>query len=605
MSGIIAILNLDGAPVDRSLLEHLTRRMSFRGPDAQAQWTEGRIGLGHTLLRATYEAAHEQQPFHLDGDTFITADARLDARQELADLLQARGRAARDAMPDVELILHAYRAWGESCIEHLAGDFVFAIWDAREQKLFCARDQLGIKPLFYARAGNTLVLSNTLRAVRAHPAVTNRLNEQAIGDFLLFGMNYEWTTTVFADIVRLPPAHVLTVRDGTLNKRRYWTLAAPARDLKIRDDAEYVHTFRALLERAVADRLRTPRVGAHLSGGMDSTSVVLLAQHLLKQRMSPFELRTYAIGFAETIPDHEAELARDTAGTAGLTLECLDGEKFFSRKRLPENGFVPDEPLVIPALEPISEINARIAAFGGTLLTGFGGDPLLYPSHTFLRECLARGKWGSLRHAVNANRRLNGRFPPLYLKSALLQSREPIPPMPARHWLAPTFCARAELNARWREINSRNDTVRHWELLTATPFWSNLFSAWDATYTGLPLQVHFPFGDMRLVDLVGRVPAVPWLEKKRLLRAAMYDIVPEQILKRPKTPLAGFPFYGWAVRHGAPHWMHELFEVGGLADFVEPAKLRAMASAPGSYQAREFSRILLPLTLAFWLRESL
>lgn len=600
MSGIVGILNLDGAPVERSLLGRLTARIAFRGPDAQAIRIHEHVGFAHTLLRATFESAHEQQPFSFDENAMIVADARLDARQELTQELIRRGRSVLHDAPDVELILHAYIVWGEACVDYLAGDFVFAIWDARKQKLFCARDQLGVKPFFYARVANTFAFSNTLGALRLFPGVTKRLNEQAIGDFLLFGMNQEWETTTFADISRLPPAHVLFAdRDG-IKTRRYWELRVPQRDLKIRDNAEYTQEFRAIFERAIADRLRTTRVGAHLSGGMDSTSVALLTQRALQAKGAPFDLRTYAIGFNEIIPDREADLAQETADAAGLHLERLEGKDFYSLARLPDSAFLSDEPTAIPALEPLAEINRRISAFRGTLFAGYGGDPLLYPSRTFLRECVARGEWRVLFHALRENWRLNGKLPPFYLKSAFLKKEQQLPPMPARHWLNPFFATRLELDSRWREIQLRNQSANQWRLLAASPFWSNLFTFWDSTSTGLPLEVQFPFCDLRLIDFVGRIPPVPWLEKKRLLRAAMYDIVPQPILKRPKTPLGGFPFHSWVVKHGAPAWLKELIDLPLLAEFTEPAQLHEMTSAPESYPPGVFSRILSTLTLAYW-----
>lgn len=207
MSGICGIFNLDGAPVDRAVLERMAASMTFRGPDAQSVWIQGSVGFAHTLLRTTFESEHEIQPVSLDGSVWITADARIDAREELiAELGLSKAQLTR---PDCELILHAYVRWGESCVDHLLGDFAFAIWDCRSQKLFCARDHFGIRPFFWARVHNSLVFGNTLDTVRTHPNVTDRLNDTAVCDFLLFGYNQETDTTTFADVRRLPPAQTL------------------------------------------------------------------------------------------------------------------------------------------------------------------------------------------------------------------------------------------------------------------------------------------------------------------------------------------------------------------------------------------------------------
>lgn len=146
MSGIVGIVNLDGALVDRDLLWRMTEHMSYRGPDDQEIWIDRHVGFGHTLLRTTFESETEKQPFSLDGKVWLTADARIDARADLIHELESKGGSDFKSANDAELILHAYHAWGEDCVKHLIGDFAFAIWDGRERRLFCARDQLGVKP---------------------------------------------------------------------------------------------------------------------------------------------------------------------------------------------------------------------------------------------------------------------------------------------------------------------------------------------------------------------------------------------------------------------------------------------------------------------------
>jgi len=221
MSGIVGILNLDGAPVDRSLLDRMTRFMSFRGPDGQHSWLNGNVGFGHTLLQPTDEPTHERQPCSLDGHVWITAEARADGQRDLVRELEAAGKTDLSGATDAELLLHAYQTWAELCVEHLIGDFAFAIWDGRRHRLFCARDHFGVKPFYYIRAGITFVFSNTLNCLRSHPLSSDDLNEMAVADFLLFLQNQELDTTTFAKIGRLPPAHTLTFSRGGATVRRY------------------------------------------------------------------------------------------------------------------------------------------------------------------------------------------------------------------------------------------------------------------------------------------------------------------------------------------------------------------------------------------------
>ena len=247
MSGFIGILNVDGAPVDRDLMQRLTQSLAFRGPDAQSVLCKGAVGLGHTLFRTTWESAHERQPLTLDQQVWIVADARVDAREDLVRDLGCGHDIALNQTPDVELILRAYLKWGEACLDHMIGDFSFALWDGRSRRLFCARDHFGVKLFYYAWIGTTFIFSNTIAALRLHPQITNRLNERALGDFLLFDCNWTLDTTFFADIQKLPAAHQLIVASSGLKRRKYWQLAAPGR-VSFRREQECVEGFRERLD---------------------------------------------------------------------------------------------------------------------------------------------------------------------------------------------------------------------------------------------------------------------------------------------------------------------------------------------------------------------
>ena len=230
MSGIVGIFNRDGAPIEPALLQSLVDFLAYRGPDARDSWIETSIGLGHTMLRTTRESHGESQPAVFEGRYWIAADARLDGRAELLAALDLSESDIGRSIPDSELILRGYAKWGSACVEHLRGDFSFAIWDAPDKRLFCARDQFGIKPFYYASVGSVLVFSNTLDCIRQHPAVSGRLNDLAIADFLLFDMIQEPGATSFADIQRLLPAHTLICGIDGISLRRYWDAAGEPSD---------------------------------------------------------------------------------------------------------------------------------------------------------------------------------------------------------------------------------------------------------------------------------------------------------------------------------------------------------------------------------------
>ncbi|MEP7355958.1 MAG: asparagine synthase-related protein [Anaerolineales bacterium] len=606
MSGIIGLLNLDGAPADAELLARQTQLMAARGPDGQATWSEGAIGLGHALLRTTFESAHEAQPCTLDGSAWITADARIDGREALMAELRGRGRAPDNTRPDVELILQAYAAWGTKCVEHLIGDFAFAIWDTRERRLFCARDQLGLKPFFYAQHQRTLAFSSSLDCLLRLPGFSAELNEQALADFLLFRSNQDPTTTTYAGIRRLAPAHTLTVADSALKTARYWQLPEhPA--IEFRSEAETVARFKSLFDQAVGDRLRTERVGMPMSGGMDSSSVAVVAQHWLGQAgllagarpEAERGVRAFTVTQDTSNPQDEAHYAKLVAQHAHLSIEYL-----------PSEGIVPDEldrparPKLEPGVRSSAEtengLSRSLARYSRVALTGLGGDPLLYPSHTFVLELLRRGRWIRLARVMAQQVRRTGSLPPLYLRAELKRRLGRTQTLPPPTWLNPEFEARLALRDRWQQWMARNAPQDQRRDMAELPYWSNLLAAGDPGYTGLPHETRHPFFDLRLLNFMLTVPPVPWLVNKALLREAMRDLLPEAVRMRPKTPLAARP--DPAEPRPAPEWPARLAASPELAAYVDTNALLRIIRQPAKAAVQDQITVGGPLALADWLQ---
>ena len=375
MSGIVAIFHRDGAPIERTLLRSLVDFLAYRGPDARETWMGSSIGLGHALLSTTRESLAERQPAGFEGRYWITADARLDGRGELLAALDLSGSDIGWSIPDSQLILRAYAKWGAACVEHLRGDFSFAIWDEHTKQLFCARDQFGIKPFYYASVGSVVILSNTLDCIRRHPAVSGRLNDLAIADFLLFDMIRDPAATSFADIQRLPPAHTLVCgRDG-ISLRRYWVLPVSA-PIHHKRPMECVEQFRELLDHAVADRLRTNSVGILMSGGLDSPTVAASAQRTLARNGSTVGLCAYTEVFESLIPDEERFYAGLVAEALKIPIEFQMDEKGLWKYQNHEDSCWP-EPVHSPG--PIGSLAQlrQIAVRHRLALTGFGADPAL------------------------------------------------------------------------------------------------------------------------------------------------------------------------------------------------------------------------------------
>ena len=433
LSGIVGMFRQDGAPVDLRLLQALTDYMSYRGPDASGIWHLGEVGLGQTLLQTTWELGGQRQPApscapsqasnhvaaafrvgrislcSLEDRLWLTADARLDDRADLVRQLNASSSNVSEFAPYSELILRSYAAWGANCVDHLRGDFAFAIWDAPSKSLFCARDHFGVKPFYYAQLKNLFLFSNTLNCVRAHPNVSGQLNESAIADFLLFGLNYNDATTTFHDVQRLPPAHCMTVSCGSLQLRKYWAPPTNGR-IRYRRDAEYVEQFQTLLQSAVNDRLRTDHVGILLSGGLDSTSLAATTKEISANNGGIPHIHTYTALYESLIPDREIDYASDAAkflGVPNRRIPMDDLRPFVwpddPNCRLPEP---PDNPFFSALFNQFR----AVAEDCRVLFSGEGNDNLMYfQMWPYVQDLRRNQRWS----------RLSGRSSPLSVDPAL------------------------------------------------------------------------------------------------------------------------------------------------------------------------------------------
>jgi len=588
MSGICGILNLDGTPVDPQLLRDMTTFMAFRGPDEQDTWAEGNAGFGHTLLRTTFESEHEHQPHSLDGQIWITADARIDGQAELRQQLQANGRTVDAGTTDAELILHAYHAWSENCLQHLIGDFSFAIWDGPQQKLFCARDQFGVKPFFYAEVGQHLAFSNTLECLLNNPAVSGKLNDLWIADFLLFERSLDPTATAYDDLRRLPPSHSLTWSVEGLSIKSYWTLPTNL-GIRYRPAGDYVAHFKVLLEQAVADRLRTNRVGVEMSGGMDSSSVAAVAKEkeLLARQGQPFELHAHTVVYDHLIPDQERHYAGEVAKKLGIPIhyQAADDYKLYERSEDPRmHG---PEPVHNPDLARHTDYLKQVAAYSRVVLTGWDGDALLNEAPlTYFRTLFAQHRYAHLLFAMakllltRPDQVMHGVWKRIRNKNTTPgQSAQPYPA-----WINPELEQRFDLRQRWQRYQSatavthplRPFAYRSYDYIRNNPLF---FDSQDAGLTRRPLEYRHPLLDLRLVEYCLSLPPLPWCIRKEILRASMKGVLPESVRQRPKTPLGGFP-YVERLQQPESRWVDNLATGTALQTYVitDPPRLVAERS---------------------------
>lgn len=611
MSGIAGILNREAAPPSRQLLQSFARFLSFRGPDARDVWTGDRAGFAHTLLRTSREALNERQPTGLDGSFWITADVRLDSRAELRADLEKAGRRISSIAPDPDLILHAYALWGENCVLHLRGEFSFAIWDARRERLFCARDHFGIKPFYFADLASKFLFSNTLDCLLAHPDVSRRLNPDAIADFLLFGLNCDASTTTYRDIRRLPPAHTLMVSRDSMRTERYWTPPVDGR-IRYRRSRDYVEHFQLVLRQAVSDRLRTERIGIFLSGGLDSGAIAAVAREVSRYTSaSPVDLRAYNVAYESLLADPEPPFARSTAEFLGIPLRFLPADNLrpfapaahYNGSELDATIAGSPEPVDDPLIHGLFDQFRIISADCRVILSGEGNDNLMhFQMWPHMRDLLRHRNW---------RRALYDGFSYMQVRSvpwrgikqrakAWLGADPHAPVFPG--WIAPRFARAMNLEARWRDRDSLQGGPVHPLLPKAhaslgLPHWSYLFEQEEPGVTRLPIEVRYPFLDLRVVNFLLALPPFPWLFNKTILRETMVGRLPEKVRMRPKTPLAADPLALALKRYGAENVKHVDW-TEEARQFIDPSALEPLTSTNGE----ALSVRLRPLCLNFWLQ---
>ncbi len=284
MSAIFGILRFDGAEANPRELERMGNTLAHRGPDGRKFIVDGPVGLGHCLLRVNNEDLFEAQPLSdRKAGLMLVADARIDNREELAATFGWSPEECRDR-PDSQFILEAYKIWGEEAAEHLLGDFVFAIWDGRAQKLVLARDHMGQRGLLYHRGELFLAFASAERALWAVADVPRALSERHWISALVQDQNREPGSTIFEGIRGLTGGTTMAVdASANVTSRRYWEPHADPAHMG-RDLDYYVAAYRRVLEEAVACRLRRTAhpAGLLFSGGFDSTAIAGLAGPIMQ-----------------------------------------------------------------------------------------------------------------------------------------------------------------------------------------------------------------------------------------------------------------------------------------------------------------------------------
>ena len=643
MSGIFGVYYFEDRLVKPEVLQQMSDLLKHRGLDGADIWHKNKIGLGHRLLWTTPESLLEKQPLADDDENLIlTADARIDNREELISRLDLNDLPA-EKITDAQLILKAYCKWGTQCPQELLGDFAFAIWDKRQQQLFCARDHFGVKPFYYYLAEGLLAFASEIKAVLCLPEVPQKLNEVRIGDYLA-SMFEDKTITFYQDILRLPPAHSLTVSKKQVEIKSYWSLD-PNKELILDSDKEYAAQFRRIFTEAVRCRLRSyVQPGTMLSGGLDSSSITCTARKIMDDEGINAKLPTFSAVYDRVKESDESTYIETVLNKGGYEPNYSHVDRISPlTDDLERVMWHQDEPLFAFNLF-LNMSLYDIAQKQGfkVILDGFDGDSTVSHGVGYLRDLARQGKWRILFREIKGYARnfdlpfwkmqqvyiLNYGINPLIEKSRFLKQgrrlwrgsirriRGKFNPQPASSWktgVNSDFVEQIGLEQRYQakkkvliesQINQRAD--HHHSLVRGVmPYTLEVLDKAAAAYN---IELRFPFWDKRLVEFCLSLPPEQKIRQgwtRMIMRQGLRGILPPEIEWRGgKSNLApGF-------RHGFFTFERQRVELmlskkfRDIAHYVDLASLKTACEkfVVQKTSGEEEIQIWKSLTLGLWLQ---
>jgi asparagine synthase (glutamine-hydrolysing) len=381
------------------------RAIAHRGPDDSGLWADASagVGLGHVRLSIMDLSPLGHQPMaSSDGQVVIAFNGEIFNFRELRADLEARGNAFR-GHSDTEVLLHLYLAEGEAMLPRLNGMFAFAIWDARRQALFVARDDMGVKPLYYTQTQQGVLLASEMKGLLAFPGVSRQINPVAVRDHL----TYLWAPapqTMLAGVFKLPPGDALWVQGGHITRQWHWAHNPALQPITARTDAIAIAEVREAVRKAVQRQMVADvPVGAFLSGGLDSSAVVAFARQAAPEiRLQCFTIAMDAAGERQEGMVSDLPYAREVAAHLDVDLHVVHAGPAMA-DQLVKMVWHLDEPQADPA--PLNALFiSRLAREHGikVLLSGAGGDDIFtgYRRHYALQT---ERYWSSLPQGMRAS----------------------------------------------------------------------------------------------------------------------------------------------------------------------------------------------------------
>jgi len=593
MCGIAGIFDCNGK---KAASEETIRRMlsviEYRGPDEFGMYTDERAALGHARLSIIDLAGGHQPMCNEDSTVWISYNGEIFNYLELREELIARGHRFR-THSDTEVIIHLYEDLGHACLDHLNGQFAFAIWDKKKNEMFLARDRMGIRPLFYAEAAGRFYFASEIKSILASGDVERRLDPAALDEIFTF-----WHAvpprTAFAGVSELAPAHYLVVRDGKVTESPYWSLTFPEKPDRLPFD-EAAQELKRLLVDSTRLRLRADvPVGAYLSGGLDSSVTTALIKNF-----TDAPLQTFSIAFQDSDYDESAfqkEMAA-ALGTEHNEIRCTYDDIC---RAFPDVIWHTEKPVLRTAPTPLFLLSALVRASGfKVVLTGEGADEVL-GGYDIFKEAKIRQFWARYPDSEVRPLLLKRLYP--YLPAFQGQSRayreaffnsglsDPSNPffshlprwqMTSKNKLFFSDDLKASLagpDAEQRLMASMPHAFERWAPLARAQYLESagllpgyiLSSQGDRMAMANSVEGRFPFLDHRVVEFAAHLPLhykIRGLNEKYILKQAMAEYLPKNIVKRTKQPYLAPDGKSFFKDGKAADYVEEFLSESCLADY--------------------------------------
>jgi asparagine synthase (glutamine-hydrolysing) len=650
MSGIAGILQFDGRNIDCDCLALLTARMQPLGPDATGHWINRPVALGHCLLRTTPESCFENQPtINASKNLAIVWDGRLDNRKDLKqELLAKRGspvhtpgstleneaKNPRLTETDSELVLQSYACWGKDCVHHLSGDFAFVIWDSGQKSLYCARDHMGARPLYFTQNAHFFSFASEDEALLALPQVSRTPNERRIANSLLTSyLDGEPWDTWLRDIKTLPPAHWMSISaDGASSAHCYWQAEA-GEEHCYSSDGECEEAFQDVFGKAVNNRLRsTGSIAAMISGGLDSASILAMVRRQL--------------------PHHAGKAFHTYSAISDDPSSCIESERILSLTSHPD---ISSHFLRVPSFSGMLDVQDLLNVFWErphpvdhsillpammclaahrdghrVMLHGMGGDQTMEVHGRYIGALMLHRKWReALRECWSPGNRMrqmpnleglmmlarNGwaAYAPMALKGLLYRLRH----LPASSVLEGSLISR-EFARRLQlveTIQSRNlqistapvDIQREQIRATLPPYGHGMgLNGYNRVAGRFGIELRDPWSDRKVFEFWLRLPLLQKIRlgwSKYLVRRSFRSDLEQKVLWQKGKEHLGWSFVQKLVTESKPRIQQQLAMAGEVLEpWADAGKLSGLARQfSGIDQDFESNEVWSLLVLVTWL----